>query len=150
MPDTVTCHADLTVELPRTEAMLLFTPEGERSWVPGWDPVYPAAPRSEGPGAVFTTSHGPEVTTWVMVDQDGRGVRYARFTAGSTAGTVSVTVLDATPARTRLRVGYDLTALSPDGARRLADFAAGFDASIAHWERAITALTRRPDTQSVS
>src|SRR5690242_13132849 len=26
------------VPLPPTEALELFTPEGERDWVPGWDP----------------------------------------------------------------------------------------------------------------
>jgi hypothetical protein len=141
MLDTVTCHADLAVELPSADAMMLFTPEGERSWAPGWDPVYPAAARREGRGAVFTTRHGADVTTWVMVDQDERCVRYARFASGSAAGTVSVAVVEATPARTRLRVEYDLTALSPDGARWLEHFAADFDAYIADWERAIASLT---------
>jgi acyl-homoserine lactone acylase PvdQ len=48
-------------------------------------------------------------------------------------------VLDAQPTRTRLRVSYDLTALSADGARWLEAFADGFNRYIAHWETAIAA-----------
>jgi hypothetical protein len=141
MPDTIACTAELTVDQPQTAALLLFTPEGERAWVPGWDPAFPAAQRTAGPGAVFLTGHGEDTTTWVMVDEDERSVRYARVTPGATAGTVAVNVLDAEPARTRLRVSYDLTALSAGGARWLQDFAAGFTGYIAHWEAAIAAAT---------
>ena len=52
-----------------------------------------------------------------------------------------MTVLDAAPTRTRLRVSYDLTALSSDGARWLERFAEGFNDYIAHWQAAITAAT---------
>ncbi len=75
-----------------------------------------------------------------MVDQDESSVRYARFTPDHTAGTVAVIVLDAAPTRTRLRVSYDLTALSSDGARWLERFAEGFNDCIAHWQAAINAI----------
>jgi hypothetical protein len=93
MPDTIACAAELTVHRPRAAALALFTPEGERAWAPGWDPTFPTPQRTEGPGAVFATAHGEDTTTWVMVDQDERLVRYARFTPGATAGIVTVTVL---------------------------------------------------------
>ena len=57
-----------------------------------------------------------------------------------TAGTVAVIVLDAAPTRTRLRVSYDLAALSSDGARWLERFAEGFNDCIAHWQAAINAI----------
>jgi hypothetical protein len=141
MPDTIACAAELIVHRPPGPALALFTPEGERAWASGWDPAFPAPRRTVGPGAVFVTSHAEETTTWVMVDQDERGVRYARVTTGVTAGTVEVTVVRAEPAATRLRVRYDLTALGPDGARWLETFAEGFDGYIAHWERALAAAT---------
>jgi len=80
MPDTICCNAELTVNLPREATLALFTAEGERAWAPGWDPAFPAPQRTEGSGAVFVTAQAEETTTWVMVDQDERGVRYARFT----------------------------------------------------------------------
>lgn len=142
MPDTIACTAELTVDRPSAAALGLFTAEGERAWAPGWEPAFPAPQRTEGPGAVFVTAHADDTTTWVMVDQDEHWVRYARFTPGATAGTVAVTVIDAEPARTRLRVSCDLTALGPDAARWLETFAEGFSSSIAHWEAAIAAATR--------
>ena len=142
MPDTICCNAELTVNLPREATLALFTAEGERAWAPGWDPAFPAPQRTEGSGAVFVTAQAEETTTWVMVDQDERGVRYARFTPGATAGTVAVTVLVAESTWTRVRVSYDLTALSPAGARWLDTFADEFVAYIAHWDAAISAATR--------
>ena len=56
-------------------------------------------------------------------------------------GTVAVDVLEADAARTRVRVTYDLTALSDAGRAWLAEFAAGYDAEIAEWEAAIAGAT---------
>jgi hypothetical protein len=140
MNDTITCAAELTVALPREQALALFTAEGERAWAgEDWDPAYPAAGRSEGSGAVFVTTHGHE-TTWVMVDQDATGVRYARVTPGVAAGTVAVAVVEAAERTTRVRVTYDLTALGDAGRRWLTAFAAGYAEEIAGWEAAIAAI----------
>ena len=134
---TITCSAELSVHLPAAAALTLFTAEGERRWAgDAWDPRYPVPARTEGPGAVFVTRHDHE-TTWIMVDQDATGVRYTRVTPGVSAGTVSVTVVDTGPARTRVRVTYDLTALSDEGRDRLAAFADAYEADIAEWERLI-------------
>ncbi len=112
MPDTIACSAELTVNRPRAATLALFTAEGERTWVPGWNPAFPAPQRTEGPGAVFVTAHAGETTTWVTVDQDEHGVRYARVTPGT--------------ARTERA--------------RLETFAEGFATYIEHWETAIAAL----------
>jgi len=143
-PNTIRCSAEFRVDRSGASTLALFTAEGERAWAPGWDPAFPAPERTEGSGAVFVTAHAEQTTTWVMVDQDERGVRYARFTPGATAGVVAVTVLEAESTWTRVRVSYDLTALSPEGARWLEAFADGFVAFIAHWEAAIAAVTRTP------
>jgi hypothetical protein len=50
--------------------------------------------RREGPGAVFTTSHGGHQTTWVMIDHLPKSVRYSRVADGLTAGTIAIEVLD--------------------------------------------------------
>jgi hypothetical protein len=92
---------------------------------------------------VFVTPHEDRETTWVMVDQDARGVRYGRVTPGLAAGTVAVAVIEAADDRTRVRVTYDLTALDEHGRAWLTAFAAGYDAEIAEWEAAIAAATQR-------
>jgi hypothetical protein len=116
------CAGSLHVALPPEDAAALFTPEGERAWVPGWDPAYPA----EGP--VFTTHDG--ATVWIELGP----LRYARVTPGVQAGTVSVR-LEPDGGGTRAEVTYDLTALS--SAADLPAFAAQFDAMLATWERDI-------------
>jgi hypothetical protein len=137
MPATISHSAELTVHRPIEESLALFTAEGERTWAPGWNPSFPVPGRTEGIGAVFVTADAQRITTWIMIDQDRHAVRYARVTPEWTAGTVTVTVVESEPTRTRLRVSYDLTALSREGARWLDEFAADFTEYIAHWEAAI-------------
>ena len=111
--------SDGEFELPvsAAAAMELFTPEGERDWVPGWDPRYPAGQPSEERGTVFrTVAHGV-TSIWLILelDRSRRRAEYARVTPGVHAGTVSVACEDTEPERCRVSVRYDLTTLgTPD------------------------------------
>jgi hypothetical protein len=108
--------ATIKVPLPPDQAIRLFTPEGERAWVPGWDPHHHS-------DTVFTTHE----TIWVVLETgDAHTVRYARVTPGRHAGTVEVRCRDDGTAT----VTYELTALAPGA---LDDF----DPGLAHWERMI-------------
>jgi hypothetical protein len=136
--DTVT----ISVPLPADEAMLLFTAQGERDWVEGWDPEFPAGePTEEGEGTVFvTTAHG-RCTYWVVAAHAAGSVRYARTTPGFVAGTVEVRRRHSDAQSTQVDVTYDLSALTPHGAAELDAFAAGYKQEIRAWEVAIeTAL----------
>ncbi|MDX6198140.1 MAG: hypothetical protein QOJ79_1291 [Actinomycetota bacterium] len=59
----------------------LFTAEGERAWAPGWDPEWPDPEHLHEVGEVWSTS-GPPATTWITVQADDDGVRYARVAPG--------------------------------------------------------------------
>lgn len=136
------------IEVPRAESdpLAWFTPEGERRWVHGWDPIYPDPTRTDGVGTVFVTYHGSRETIWVIVDRTPTAVRYARTTPRFTAGTVEVRVKDAKAHATVIvAVTYELTALTAAGSAFLAQFDAGFDAEIATWQRHIEASVRSPD-----
>lgn len=143
MPITLHRTAEIMVALAREQAMTLFTPDGERRWADGWDPVYPQPDRREEPGTVFTTEHGGVLTTWIMVDHRPGGVRYARVTAGLSAGTVTVDAVRSSESETVVRVTYDLTALAPAGQRWLEAFDAHYDAEIAGWSTDIAAALQR-------
>ena len=119
----------ITVPLPPDQAIALFTPEGERAWVPHWDPQHHS-------DTVFTTHHA---TTWIALDAGPEAVRYARVRPGHHAGTVEVSCR-AEGTGTAATVTYDLTPLT-DGA--LDDFGAGYDAMLAEWERRIAAACSR-------
>ena len=114
----------LHVPLAPDDAIALFTAEGERAGVPGWDP-------HEYGDAVFTTRD--DQTFWVTVDEEPRRRRYARVSPGNHAGTVEVRC-EPDGEHTRAHVTYDLTALSPDA---LDGFEDGYDAMLAQWERLI-------------
>ena len=136
--------AEITVGLPREQALALFTPEGERRWADGWDPQYPDSRRREEPGAVFTTGHGGHEATWVIVDHGPDTIRYARVVHGVTAGTIAVQVLGSKDGATQVRVTYDLTALTPAGETWLEAFAERYETEIAEWSSEIArALEQR-------
>jgi hypothetical protein len=135
--------AEITVRVPREQALALFTPEGERRWADGWDPQYPEPARREGPGAVFTTRHGGRETTWIIVDQVPEGIRYARVTHGMTAGTIAVDILGSKDGATRVRVTYDLTALTAAGSTWLEAFAKHYETGIGEWSDEIDAALQR-------
>jgi hypothetical protein len=142
VPVSVRRAAEITVELPREQAMALFTPEGERRWAAGWAPHFPEPTRREGAGTVFTTAHGDSPTTWIMVDQRPDSVRYARVVDGLTAGTIAVDAVDAAQDATRVRVTYDLTALTDAGASWLESFDSDYDDVISSWATEIAAALR--------
>jgi hypothetical protein len=107
--------------------MHLFTPVGERAWVPHWDPVFPAGEHGDGsaPDTVFLTGD----THWVVTHRTAGHVRYARVTPGVRAGTVDVRVRP-DGATATAEVTYEMTPL-----------AAGddYDPAIREWEAAIAA-----------
>ena len=123
----ISCCGEVRVALPPDAAIELFTPEGERTWVAGWDPTYPG-----GDDGVFVTG----ATTWVTVERSERVRRYARVTPGVQAGTVSVRC-EPDGAGTVATVGYELTALGPGA--DLAAFADRYADLMAEWEREIAA-----------
>lgn len=130
-----------TIDLPvaADEAFDLFTAEGERRWVPGWNPVILSACGCQEPGAVFLTDHGGEHTIWTVIEADrqlGR-LRYSRVSLGQRAGTVRV---DITPSGSgsQIAVAYDLTALGPGGAAVVRTMErGGFAVMLAEWRRMI-------------
>ncbi len=114
-----------------------FTPEGERAWVEGWDPVYCSGATDE-PGAVWTTPG----TTWVTTDRTPTRVRYARVAGNGTAGTVEVGCAPDGDG-TAVTVTYDLTATEPRGEDVLRAFEAGYAAMLTHWEHGVRAVLGR-------
>ena len=90
MRRVVSGHFELTV--PAKEAIGFFTPEGEKDWVPGWNPTYPAGEPSEKPGTVFITDVGGMHTIWLIqeIDRSGCTAGYSRVTPNHHAGTVKI------------------------------------------------------------
>jgi hypothetical protein len=142
--DSISIDATLSVDLPPAEAILLFTPEGERLWAEGWDPTYPAGTPSAAPGTVFVTGGADRQTVWTIVDSSADRMRYARV-APDDAGTVEVAVVASNGVATTLVVRYELTALNDVGRAGLVDFDTEYADYIGSWETAVRrALTTVP------
>ena len=137
MTTTIECSGRVRVPLSPDEAIHYFTPEGERHWVPGWDPTYPAGTTGElAPGLVFETASDSGRTTWVVTHSAPRDMAYGRVLPGDHAGTIAVRCEphgDGTVAR----VTYRLTALGPEGASRLAEFEEAYPRFMTLWEELI-------------
>ena len=136
---STTCRGTVRVPRPLQEALPLFTAEGERAWVPGWRPSYPApTDDTTAPGVVWLTEseHGP--VHWLVVDRTADGYRYARTVPGYTSGLVEISARPDGHA-TVVEVTYRLTALSPDASAYLSAFTAGFDAMLGEWQRLLDA-----------
>ena len=143
---TVRRSGTLRVAAPLTRAFPFFTPDGERLWVPDFDPQY-LHPQSgeQGAGAIFTTAHGGEDTLWMVLKfSPADGVaEYARVTPGSRGGTVRVALEALDEARTLATVTYDLTALSERGDEVLAALTeSAYAAMLADWEQKIDRALR--------
>jgi hypothetical protein len=140
----VVCSGMVPIEMPPPRAIELFTPSGERPWVEGWDPAFPAGESDDetAPGTVFVTEsdHGP--VTWVVAGRTAASIVYARVSAGVSAGLVEVRCEEG-PGGTAARVTYRLTALIPGAVGELEAFEARFEALMGDWERAIAAAAPR-------
>jgi len=135
-PSRAILHGTVRVGLPPVEAMHRFTPVGEREWVAGWDPVFPAGEQGDGAaqGTVFVTEGHGHRTLWVVAERGEDVVRYARVTPDVWAGTVEVRCR-AEGAGTVAAVTYDLTALGDAGRAELEAFARGYAGYLEEWER---------------
>jgi len=109
----------------------------ERSWVPGWDPTYPAGD-VDSSGTVFLTSADGRETIWVIVERTPTTAAYARVVPGVQAGAITVRC-EPDGEATVARVTYVLTALSDEAADELERFEADYPAMMAEWERLIAA-----------
>ncbi|WP_257386928.1 hypothetical protein [Tahibacter caeni] len=137
----MTAEAGFELALSVEGALPLFTAEGERRWVPGWEPEMLGGDGAAG--SVFVTRTNTVETVWVVVDYDPqRGIaRYARHVAGVHAGLVEVRCAALSADRCAVRVRYTLTPLAEAAVAALAEFfePQRFADSIAGWKRLIVA-----------
>ena len=135
---------EITVERPASEAFALFTPRGEEAWVPGWTPTYIRPENGETcEEMIFTTGEGDEKTFWTCLswEPDQYHVRYLRLTPASRVAFVDVRCWPLGRDRTRVRVAYQLQALSDRGRSYLDDLTeSDFAKSIDGWSDLIRAM----------
>lgn len=134
-----------TIHLPAAPAEVfpLFSPLGETSWEPDWNPtmLYPASGAAQV-GTVFTTQHASEpakIWTIISYDPDQTTISYLNVAPTSHLTRIDITCAATGPQTTSADVSYTFTALTPDGSAYLDSFTEDhYRAYIASWETAIT------------
>ena len=127
--------------LSAAEAFPLFNAEGERRWVPGWDPcfVHPVEPGA-GEGVVFQTiKNGVGTATWVQTRHEpARGAASFVFVVpGYQVAMVDVGVIPDGEGRSRASVRHRMTSLSSDADDFVRAFGETFEDFMAEWVEAI-------------
>ena len=134
----------ITVDKPMAQAILLFTPQGEETWVPNWAPTYITPVGGEtSEEMLFLTEHGDETTFWTCMkwEPEAGHARYLRLTPGSRVGFVDVRCETADTSTTSVRVSYRMHGLSSAGEAQLAEMTQdGFNAMIDEWAALISAM----------
>jgi hypothetical protein len=116
-------------EMDRTAETLfpLFSPEGEKLWVPGWEYENIMGTTALHEDYVFLTEshdHAAGEAVWIVKDYDPEAyrVQYYKIEPKEKVGIVTVICTPLDDSSTRVDVTYTYTGLSERGNRFIADF----------------------------
>jgi hypothetical protein len=130
------------------KALLVFTPEGERTWVKGWNPK-PVYPPQQGvmfkANSVFRVDQDEEHSLWTIVEADSREhvAEYIYVVEGERLSRVRVQIEPLSERHCRVHVHYVHTAISEKGV----EFVAGvteeaYAKKMRDWQRMVSAAIR--------
>lgn len=125
----------------------MFTPEGEREWVDGWDPkpVYPADTARFSRDTVFRLQN-TETSMWTIVRADAirHAAEYVYVAEGSRVAHIHVDVRDISTEHSRVEVRYVVTSFSEHGDLFVQGFTEqAFAEKMRDWERRVTEVLNR-------
>jgi hypothetical protein len=127
----------LVVAAPVTKAFELFSPLGEKGWVPSWNPelVFPDDGAWQR-GQVFRTRDGAREAVWIVASLDAaaHAVEYHRVEAGYHVARVSVRCTVTSSLETRVEVTYRYVGLTAAGNDEIASMTSEAHAArMARW-----------------
>jgi hypothetical protein len=133
---------DFALPCSASEAFPFFSPEGERSWVPGWNPqpLFPDA-IAFARDTVFRQGEGDERAIWTIVDVDAQSHRaeYVRVAPDSHTAHIVVKVEPRNSDTSRVIVRYVLTVFGVSSALLDAFSETAFSQRMRNWQQWITA-----------
>jgi hypothetical protein len=105
----------------------LFSPEGEKYWVPGWSYENVMGTTELSEDYVFLTKshdHGSKDAIWLVkrYDPDAHMVEFYRVEPGEKVGVVKVNCSEISPDKTEVEVSYKYLALSETGEHFMSKF----------------------------
>ena len=126
--------------VPVADLFPLFSPEGERLWVPGWDYENVMGTTELSEDHVFLTEthdHSAKKAIWIVkrYEPNDYTVQFYRIEPEEKVGVVTVVCTKREATRTEVQVTYKYTALSPTGEAFIAGFnTAVYEEFITEWE----------------
>ena len=130
------------------KALPFFTPEGERTWVNGWDPkpVYPAQEDvAFQANAVFRLDGHGDQSIWAILEANLKDhiAEYVYVVEGERVSRVRVQIEPVTESRCRVHVRYVHTAISEKGLRFIATLTeAAYSQKMRDWQQVVSAAIR--------
>jgi hypothetical protein len=125
------------------EAFPFFSPEGERSWVTGWNPqpVFPDT-ITFCRDTVFRQGEEDDEAIWMIIDVDSESHRaeYVRVAPASHSAHIVVEVQPLMPENSRVIVTYAITTFGKGSALLLEAFSeSAYAEKMRNWQRQISA-----------
>lgn len=130
-----------TIAQPVEAVFPLFSPEGEKLWVPGWDYVNIMGSTGLHEDYVFLTKNHDHAATdaiWLVkrYEPASHFVEFYRIEPADKVGVVSIRCLQIENQLTEVEVTYRYTALGDKGREFIESFTAGkYEESIGQWRR---------------
>ncbi len=129
------------IKIPVDELFPLFSPEGEKRWVPGWD--YETVTENTGLSEdfVFLTrshDHADTEAIWIVkrYEPQKHWVQYYKIEPGFKLGVITVKCEKRGPFKTRVRVTYQYQALTLAGERFITGLSKqAYDLFIRQWKK---------------
>ena len=105
----------------------LFSPEGEKLWVPGWDYANIMGTTELSENYVFLTKshdHASTEAIWVVksYEPESKRVQFYKVEPGDKVGIITVHCSEQGPERTQVRVTYEYIAITEKGDRFVESF----------------------------
>jgi len=119
------CTGGFALPCSAEQAFPFFSPEGERSWAPGWAPrpVYPDQILFRN-DTVFLLGTGAQESIWTIVNVDWKDycAEYIRVAPASHIAHIFVSVAPKGNARSQVSVSYVVTAFGENASAQLEPF----------------------------
>jgi hypothetical protein len=129
---------------PIAELFPLFSPEGEKYWVPGWDYENVMGTTELSEDYVFLTKthdHGTTDAIWVVKKYDPQShlVQFYKIEPEDKIAVVTVECTELEAERTKVEVTYKYMALSATGEMFISEFSeSAYEEFIGEWQRLLS------------
>ncbi len=133
--------AAFEIDQPVERLFPLFSPQGERLWVPGWDYVNVMGSAELAEDYVFLTGthdHASTEAVWIVKRYEPAShlIELYKVEPGDKVGVVTVRCAALGGTRTSVEVTYEYIALTSKGRAFVGEFtASAFDDFVAEWKR---------------